>query len=300
MLEKLENLFQTAFTTTYNAQDNNRYWFQTEDGRKFGISKTALSNSEHNLLKTLFLPVEHLTIEQNNSNIQQKWYDFLFNDAKEVPFLQDVKTLRFFYFYLKQPIDDFNNFKEAITGGFQQPIILMINDTQGMIIDEKPQVVFDQESFNQLSDTFTSDFFVEIYSYIGQLHQANYLLKEKFDHEFKCFNTIHRYANREKTITFYEALPLLMIHSPSFVKKDILSDLFVESIEGQEMLHTIQVFLQCNLNASLTAKKLYIHRNSLQYRLDKFIENTGIDIRSFANAAFVSLAMILLKSENYQ
>jgi len=78
-----------------------------------------------------------------------------------------------------------------------------------------------------------------------------------------------------------------------------LSNLLVESMQAQEMLQTIQVFLQCNLNASLTAKKLYIHRNSLQYRLDKFIENTGIDIRSFTNAAFVSLAMLLLKSENY-
>jgi DNA-binding PucR family transcriptional regulator len=33
------------------------------------------------------------------------------------------------------------------------------------------------------------------------------------------------------------------------------------------------------LNASLTAKRLFIHRNSLQYRIDKFIERTGIDIR---------------------
>lgn len=300
MLKKLENYFQTAFTSTYNAQDNSKYWFITEDNRKFGIVKTALSDAERNLLLTLFLPIDNTMNGQNGSSVQQKWYDFLYNDRKELPFLQDVKTLRFCYFYLNQPIDDLNNFKDAITGGFQQPVILMMDDTHGIIVDEKPQVVFDKEAFIQLSDTLTSDFFVKIYSYIGQLHQADLLVKEKFSYEYQCFKAIHRFADREKSLTFHEALPLLLINAPSFVNKNILSNLFVESMQGQEMLDTIQVFLQCNLNASLTAKKLYIHRNSLQYRLDKFIENTGVDIRSFANAAFVSLAMLLLKSENYQ
>lgn len=299
MLDKLEKFFHAAFTTTYNAKDHTRYWFTTEDGTKFGILKSALSDVELNLLTTLFRPIENQSNSQHQSTIQQKWFEFLFNDAKELPFLQDIKLLRFFYFYLKQPIDDLNNFKEAITGVIGQPVILMIDERQGIIIDEKPQIMFDKESFDQLSDTLMSDFFVQIYSYIGQLHPADQFVKDKFQFEFQCFKAIHRYAKREKSMTFYEAFPLLLIDSPTYVNKDILSNLLIESMHAQEMLQTIQVFLQCNLNASLTAKKLYIHRNSLQYRLDKFIENTGIDIRSFTNAAFVSLAMLLLKSENY-
>ncbi|WP_409369054.1 PucR family transcriptional regulator [Lysinibacillus sp. 38-6] len=299
MLDKLEKFFHAAFTTTYNAKDHTRYWFTTEDGTKFGILKSALSDVELNLLTTLFRPIENQSNSQHQSTIQQKWFEFLFNDAKELPFLQDIKLLRFFYFYLKQPIDDLNNFKEAITGVIGQPVILMIDERQGIIIDEKPQIMFDKESFDQLSNTLMSDFFVQIYSYIGQLHPADQFVKDKFHFEFQCFKAIHRYAKRENSMTFYEAFPLLLIDSPTYVNKDILSNLLIDSMHAQEMLQTIQVFLQCNLNASLTAKKLYIHRNSLQYRLDKFIENTGIDIRSFTNAAFVSLAMLLLKSENY-
>ncbi len=124
MLKKLENYFQTAFTTTYNAQDNSKYWFITEDNCKFGIVKTALSDAERNLLLTLFHPIDNTKNGQNNSSVQQKWYDFLNNDGKELPFFQDVKTLRFCYFYLKQPIDDLHNFKEyhyrriSATGNF--------------------------------------------------------------------------------------------------------------------------------------------------------------------------------------
>jgi len=299
MLEKLENLFQTAFTTEFNPSDKNRFWFKTEDGRKFGILKTALSNGEINLLMTLFLPIESLTNERKNSGIQQKWHVFLFENSKEIPFSEYLKEIRFFYFFLTQPIEDLTNFKEAISGGFQQPVILMLSNTHGIIIDEKPQVIFDKETFNQLSDTLTSDFLVEIYSYIGQLHKVDLLLKDKFDYEYKFFKSLHQDAGQEKTFTFYEAFPFLLVDSPSYVEKGILSSLFIESIQGLEMIHTIQVFLQCNLNVSLAAKKLYIHRNSLQYRLDKFIENTGIDIRSFANATFVSLAILLMSKESH-
>lgn len=299
MLDKLKNLFGTAFTTEFNPKDKNRFWFKTEDDRKFGILKTALSDVELNLLTTLFLPIKNFKNDQTNSNIQQKWYRFLFENSDEIPFSRNIKHLRFYYFYLKLPVEDLTNFKEAIIGGFQQPVILMISNTHGIIIDERPSVIFDKEAFNQLSDTLISDFLVKIYSYIGQLHKADLLLKDKFKHESKYFKTLHHYANQEKPITFYEAFPFLLIDSPSFVKKDILSSLFIESIQGLEMLRTIQVFLQCNLNASLTAKKLYIHRNSLQYRLDKFIESTGIDIRSFTNATFVSLAILLMGTENH-
>ena len=175
----------------------------------------------------------------------------------------------------------------------------MISNTHGIIIDEKPSAILDKDAFSHLSDTLISDFLVKIYIYIGQLHKTDLLLKDKFKHESKYFKTLHHYADREKPITFYEAFPFLLLNSPSFVKKQILSNLFIESIQESEMLRTIQVFLQCNLNASLTAKKLYIHRNSLQYRLDKFIENTGIDIRSFTNATFVSLAILLMGTKNH-
>jgi DNA-binding PucR family transcriptional regulator len=75
------------------------------------------------------------------------------------------------------------------------------------------------------------------------------------------------------------------------ISKKVLSEYVLESFQDQELVNTINVFLQCNLNASLAAKKLYIHRNSLQYRIDRFIEKTGLDIRIFANATFAYLAI---------
>jgi DNA-binding PucR family transcriptional regulator len=61
------------------------------------------------------------------------------------------------------------------------------------------------------------------------------------------------------------------------------------------MYSSIKVFLENNLNASLTAKKLYIHRNTLQYRIDKFIDKTGIQLKDFYGAYTVFLACLLFE-----
>ncbi len=51
-----------------------------------------------------------------------------------------------------------------------------------------------------------------------------------------------------------------------------------------ELMLTAGAYLRSNLNASLTAEILYIHRNTFNYRLSAFIEQTGLDIREYHNA----------------
>ncbi|UUZ82726.1 helix-turn-helix domain-containing protein [Paenibacillus sp. P26] len=62
-----------------------------------------------------------------------------------------------------------------------------------------------------------------------------------------------------------------------------------------EMVTTLEQFFQLDCNVSETAKKLYIHRNTLLYRLDKFKQETGLDVRTFNDAVLVKIAMLLYK-----
>ena len=58
---------------------------------------------------------------------------------------------------------------------------------------------------------------------------------------------------------------------------------------NQENIDTILGFITRDLNATKTAKALYMHRNTLNYRLDNFINKTEIDIRSFKGALAIYL-----------
>lgn len=69
------------------------------------------------------------------------------------------------------------------------------------------------------------------------------------------------------------------------------ADMFVEP----EMLSTLDTFFSLDCNVSETAKKLYIHRNTLLYRLDKLKQETGLDVRQFRDAVLVKIILLLYK-----
>lgn len=62
-----------------------------------------------------------------------------------------------------------------------------------------------------------------------------------------------------------------------------------------DMLATAEEFLENNLNVSETARKLYMHRNTLTYRLDKIERATGLNIRNFSDAVTFRLTNLLFK-----
>ena len=64
----------------------------------------------------------------------------------------------------------------------------------------------------------------------------------------------------------------------------------------EETLSTIKMFFGNSLNVSETARQLFVHRNTLVYRLEKLSRATGLDIRSFDDAVTFKIALMV---ENY-
>lgn len=68
-----------------------------------------------------------------------------------------------------------------------------------------------------------------------------------------------------------------------------------EIFEDEEMLSTAEEFLQHNLNAAETSRNLYMHRNTLLYRLEKIEKATGLNIRQFSDAVSFRVLTVLYK-----
>ena len=68
---------------------------------------------------------------------------------------------------------------------------------------------------------------------------------------------------------------------------------------NDEMIHTIEKFFENSLNLSETARQLYIHRNTLVYRLDKLQKSTGLDLRVFEDAITFKIALMVVKYMKY-
>jgi len=101
-----------------------------------------------------------------------------------------------------------------------------------------------------------------------------------------------------KPIVNYNKLGLgrLIYQLPTTLCKLFLKEVFADgSFEAldTETLLTIQKFFENNLNISETSRQLYVHRNTLVYRLDKIQKITGLDLRKFDDAIIFKVSMLV-------
>lgn len=104
----------------------------------------------------------------------------------------------------------------------------------------------------------------------------------------------------EKTVIYYNNLGIgrLIYQLPTTLCKLFLNEVFKDNsldlLDG-ETFHTIQKFFENNLNVSETSRQLYVHRNTLVYRLDKIQKLTGLDLRKFDDALIFKVSMMVKK-----
>lgn len=80
--------------------------------------------------------------------------------------------------------------------------------------------------------------------------------------------------------------------------KEVFGDTKPEDID-EETITTINKFFENNLNVSETARQLYIHRNTLVYRMEKLQKMIGLDMRNFDDAVTFKIAMMVVDYVNY-
>ena len=81
-----------------------------------------------------------------------------------------------------------------------------------------------------------------------------------------------------------------------------LEEVFQGNVADQfeeEELTTVYTFFDNNLNISETARQLYVHRNTLVYRLEKIQKKTGLDVRVFDDALTFKIAMMVADHMKY-
>ena len=104
----------------------------------------------------------------------------------------------------------------------------------------------------------------------------------------------------ERSILNYESLGIgrLIYQLPTTLCEIFLSEVFkknsIDSLD-QETLFTINKFFENNLNVSETSRKLFVHRNTLVYRLEKIKKLTGLDLRQFDHAIVFKVALMVRK-----
>ena len=108
----------------------------------------------------------------------------------------------------------------------------------------------------------------------------------------------------EKNVFGYRNLGIgrLIYQLPIPLCEMFMTEVFGENLPDtfdEETLTTINKFFENNLNVSETSRQLYVHRNTLVYRLEKLEKSTGLDIRKFDDALTFKIAMMVVSYMTY-
>jgi hypothetical protein len=302
MLTKLTELYKDTIissTSPHHDTTSNYYWFQDPGNHEWvGISKSSISQSELLLLKALFDYKEIETGKINHSIEAEKWYKFLFMNGNPPKSNSEFVSIIQFSYTGKEIIPF--EFETALAGFFSKKIMIVwIDSFNGLIIEgNQPPIKTD---FVSIVQTLESEFFIKPYFYVGNPLSILNQLPSIFKAERKLFEQGRKQIPKERVFGFEKVFPTLVTSSlQEELQSHLMREIFPIFSEDPEMLQTLKSFLENNLNVTVTSKKLYIHRNTLQYRLDKFIEKTGINLKNFQGAWTVYLACLLFENQNIE
>lgn len=123
---------------------------------------------------------------------------------------------------------------------------------------------------------------------IGQAAEDIYSFRNSFSQAADALTTGTQY-HRNDSVYVYGRLTFERILEciPQEKQKEIIRMIFPENAQplSEEILETVRVFFLNDLNLTAASKQLFIHRNTLNYRLDKIKKDYGLDLRSFTDAA---------------
>ena len=150
-----------------------------------------------------------------------------------------------------------------------------------------------------ISDTLSSEFYTRVNVGIGTSVIGVKELARSFK-EAQMALEVGKVFDTDKNIVSYDNLGIarLIYHLPTTLCETFLHEVFkkgsIESLD-HETLFTIQKFFENNLNVSETSRKLFVHRNTLVYRLEKIKKLTGLDLREFDHAIIFKIALMVKK-----
>ena len=194
---------------------------------------------------------------------------------------------------------------DVLSGMFpdqNQDFVISINETDIAVVKQitSGTTSEDLEKIAQgMEDILKNELFIRTVIGIGTVAEHLRALADSYK-EAQTAIEVGKVFDTDRSIMHYENLGIgrLIYQLPTTLCEIFLDEVFkknsIDSLD-QETLFTINKFFENNLNVSETSRKLFVHRNTLVYRLEKIKKLTGLDLREFDHAIVFKVALMVRK-----
>ncbi len=213
-------------------------------------------------------------------------------------------------FLIETEIDKEFNVVEIVRSIFptKQKDFVTAVDEKSIILVKELKEKDSKEEIDQISkhiyDTLSAEAMTSVYVAIGTVVNDIKNVSASYK-EAKMALEVGKIFEENKKIVNYEQLGIgrLIYQLPAPLCKmfinEVLHGLSMDQFD-EETLTTVNKFFENNLNVSETSRQLYIHRNTLVYRLDKLQKMTGLDLRNFDDAIIFKIMLMVSKYMHYR
>ncbi|RSL31000.1 hypothetical protein D7Z54_22910 [Salibacterium salarium] len=283
MIDRLKKIFPSAILEK-NILTNERHLYTIYASEyaqeKFAIRNEELTVKEEELLAVLFTADTEKGSFQPDDN---ELYTYLVEGGSFPPALHQFSPFRLFHLEGKKLYENKVDLYETLHYYFDEPVKTVFVKTHSLLI-LVPEQDADEFKPEELAGVLATDLLLDVFVYSGRRIHADEDIRTVYNQEDLLFKQAQTLFPKERTFKDYEILPFVVPLLDTYQQKQLYHYTFAGLEKEIELIDTVYYFFLCNLNTSFTAKELHMHRNTLQYRLDKLMERIGIDIKQFPNA----------------
>ena len=230
----------------------------------------------------------------------------IYNRAKKLHIDTDVRRV---VFIVETNRDKDGNELEKIRsvfGGKSKDFVTAVDEKNIIVVKE----VAENENYNDLGKTadvivnlFRTDADTDVHVAYGTIVNEIKEVSRSYK-EARMALDVGKIFFEDKDVIAYSTLGIgrLIYQLPIPLCKMFIKEIFDGKSPDdfdEETLTTINKFFENSLNVSETSRQLYIHRNTLVYRLDKLQKFTGLDLRVFEDAITFKIALMVVKYMKY-
>lgn len=267
-LNELQSIYPQGITRTSKEIDDT-YLILPIENKWFYLPKDNLNKSEIKLLKNLLPESNYLTQLKEHS-----WYQYLFQNK---PFPAVEQPYRIIQLKIKKESPNAMDWLTHFSKLFNQvEDYFFIDKTTAILVEEKSPVVYQKTDLDGMILTLESEFLIQANAFLGSFNEINQNFSLYFAEEQKIFES---YYKHQKNVFSFQDVAIDYLTKNTIAKSSIMQTLKDTLSIDDELKLIIKTLWLKQGNITSTSKELYIHRNTLQYRLEKFNERTGFSLK---------------------
>lgn len=278
----LQDIFPEVIVN--NEKSMGQDWISSEyEGQFIHFPAGTLSKRELALLQ---LKKDDTETKQQSENV---WYQYLVQKKGHLP--EKMEAVQLIYMEHQQPLSsDLVEFYTDLLPNLRA--VISSSPTRTILLLNQENRIEVTELIQDILPTIENDFGTKLTTFFGNVWTKlqNDDLRAYFDSENSLFTDFNRYKGNESSISFSE---MILWGTSRQLDMGVISGNILSFInDSKDMRDVIEALWASHGNLVQTAQQLFMHRNSLQYKLDKFHNRSGLNLKNLDDLAFCHLLIL--------